>query len=124
MNILRFWKPALWLLFIITASLFPGNRLPGVPLFPFADKAIHFFLYFVLALLMVKPVAASIRNMSWLWVILIGLTVGGAVEILQEVACFHRSGSSADQFANMAGTITGTLLCIVLRKYPALYRWL
>lgn len=43
----------LWLTACAIAMLTPGNSLPEVPGFSFQDKLIHFFLFFVLAYLVV-----------------------------------------------------------------------
>ncbi|HAR33710.1 MAG TPA: VanZ family protein, partial [Desulfobacter sp.] len=39
----------LWLVIILVLSLIPGNKLPGIPLFPHIDKVVHALMYFGLA---------------------------------------------------------------------------
>lgn len=47
----RLLPALLWLLFVTVALLTSGNKLPKVPLFPFADKLIHFGVFAVLTFL-------------------------------------------------------------------------
>lgn len=51
MNKYRLIPALLWLLFVTVALLTPGNNLPKVPLFPYADKLIHFGVFAVLTFL-------------------------------------------------------------------------
>ena len=124
MNILGFWKPAIWLAIILAASLLPGNKLPGVPLFPHADKIIHFFMYFVLAVLLVKPVSLLTSRKPWLWIIAFGILTGSLTELAQELGGLYRSGSLTDQLANTTGTLSGAFFHVILKKYPALNKYL
>jgi VanZ family protein len=124
MIFIRFWKPALWLILIIAASLFPGNKMPSVPLFPHADKAVHIMMYFILSLLLVKPVIRSgVKKAGW-WVILFCLLFGVAMELTQAFGTTSRSGSWWDQWANTTGSVLGTSTYLYLLRNTRFNRFL
>jgi VanZ family protein len=110
MRILCFWKPALWLIFILTLSLIPGNKLPGIPIFPHFDKVVHAAMYFGLSILLIKPLRENIVSRYYLWTLLICLVIGSLVELFQEYLALNRSGSWLDGMANISGAILGILL--------------
>jgi VanZ family protein len=108
MKIIRFWKPFLWLAVIISLSLIPGNKLPGVPLFPHFDKAAHTVMYFGLAVLLVRPLRFIVAN-PYVWSVVICLITGMLMEFLQEFMAVNRTGSWADILANSVGIMLGIL---------------
>jgi VanZ family protein len=120
MKILHFWKPVLWLIIILILSLIPGNRLPGIPLFPHIDKAVHAVMYFGLTLLLVRPLSYLRLRRPYAWALLICLTIGILVEISQEYMAVNRSGNWPDVAANLTGTLLGILFYHYL---VAGYRW-
>lgn len=109
MRILYFWKPAVWLLIILTLSLIPGNKLPGIPIFPHFDKVVHAAMYFGLAILLIKPLQENLESRSYLWALLICFVIGLLVELIQEYLALNRSGSWLDGMANISGAILGVL---------------
>jgi len=120
MKILRFWKPVLWLIIILVLSLMPGNRLPGIPLFPHIDKVVHATMYFGLAVLLVRPLSHFPFRRPYFVAVMICLLIGSLVEISQEYLAFNRSGSWLDEAANL----TGALMGILFYHFLVLgYRW-
>ena len=109
MKIVYFWKPALWLIIILILSLIPGNKLPGIPIFPHFDKVVHAAMYFGLAILMIKPLRENIASRYYFWAILICFVIGSLVELFQEYLAINRSGSLHDEMANVAGALLGLL---------------
>lgn len=109
MRILYFWKPAVWLLIILTLSLIPGNKLPGIPIFPHFDKVVHAAMYFGLAILLIKPLQENLESRSYLWALLICFVIGLLVELIQEYLALNRSGSWLDGMANISGATLGVL---------------
>jgi VanZ family protein len=120
MRILHFWKPATWLTIILVLSLIPGNKLPGIPVFPHFDKLVHAAMYFGLAVLLVKPMSRFRLKWPYLWIILICLTIGSLVEYFQATLAISRTGSWEDELANTGGAILGVLFFHYLVKD---YRW-
>ena len=119
-KLFRFWKPAVWLAVILVLSLIPGNKLPGIPVFPHFDKLVHAAMYFGLAVLLVKPMGQYRLKWSYLWIILICLVIGSLLEYFQATLAIRRSGSWEDELANVSGAILGILFFHFLVKD---YRW-
>jgi VanZ family protein len=109
-NLTLFIKPFIWLVIIAVLCLMPGNDLPRIPLsnLPQFDKLVHFMMYFILALLLVKPLR-RLQLPVWVIVLVISVLIGGLIEILQYAITNLRSASWFDFFADIAGTITGLL---------------
>lgn len=105
-----FMKPFIWLLFIAVLSLMPAEDLPKMPLrdLPQYDKMVHFTMYFILAVLLVKPLII-LQYPVWLVVLFISVLIGGLIEILQFAITNYRSASWFDFVADITGAITGLL---------------
>ncbi len=120
MLIVRFWKPILWLVIIMIMSLIPGNKLPGLPVFPHFDKVVHAAMYFGLAVLLVKPFRLIKVSRNYLWSFLICISIGSIIELSQEYLAFNRTGSWIDEMSNIAGALLG----IIFYHFAARgYRW-
>lgn len=119
MKILSFWKPILWLSIILVLSLIPGNKLPGIPLFPHIDKVVHALMYFGLAVLLVRPLKRLPGSRPYLWSVMICLVIGTAVEYSQAYLTVNRSGSFYDELANVLGAIMGVVFYhLLIRNFP------
>ena len=96
-----------WALFIMLGSLLPSNRLPSQEI---PDKAIHFFIYFVLGLLLCFGFAKQVRwprmriNAAW-YAFGISLLYGVILELVQLLFIPSRSGEWLDFVANALGAI-------------------
>ena len=119
MKILSFWKPLLWLVIILVLSLIPGNKLPGIPLFPHIDKVVHALMYFGLAILLVRPLKRVPGSRPYLWAVLICLIIGTAVEYSQAHLAVNRSGNFYDELANVFGAMLGVgFYHLFIRNFP------
>ena len=107
MKINHFWKPILWLIIILTMSLIPGNKLPGLPLFPHLDTVVHAPMYFGLAVLLIRPLTTNKIPRYYLLTMLICIVVGTILELSQEYFAVKRLGSWLDELANISGTLLG-----------------
>jgi len=105
-----FIKPFIWLLFIAVLSLMPAEDLPKMPMrdLPQFDKMVHFAMYFILAVLLVKPLQ-RLHLPVLLIVLFISILIGGLIEILQFAITNYRSASWFDFLADMAGAAAGLL---------------
>ena len=91
-------------LWLTAVSLTPLDGL-DLPSFSYADKMVHFFLYFFLTLLWLlaypkwwhKRVLFTILIILW----------GAAIEFVQEYFVPTRSGDMFDALANTIGALTG-----------------
>ena len=111
MKIRYFWKPGLWLLVIFYLSLMPGEDIPRIPLFSFPhfDKVVHLVMYFVFALLLIKPFS-TLSKRAYLYSFLLAMTISGCIEIMQATLTKLRHGDWFDFLANLTGIALAILL--------------
>ena len=116
-----FLKPLLWLAIITVLCLIPAEDLPGKSLtrIPHFDKMVHFGMYFVLAVLLAKPLKA-LSLPVWPVTLLVSVLAGGLIEILQLTLTSLRSASLFDFIAGIAGAVAGLMAFHVIVKG----RWL
>lgn len=110
-SILLFIKPVIWLAIIFILCLVPPQDLPGKSLWqiPHFDKLIHFGMYFILAVLLVRPLK-TINWPVWIATLVISAFVGGLIEILQYAVTSMRSANWGDFGADVAGAGAGLLI--------------
>ena len=86
-----------WTAGLFASTLAPGEYVPSVPLLSF-DKVVHVALFFGFAMLWLALYPAHLRA-----VMLGGLAVGIAIEVLQHTLPIHRSGDALDVLADAVG---------------------
>jgi len=115
MFIKNFWPAIIWGIFIFIMSSFPGDEIPKsfIINIPFADKIIHFFLYFLLVILILFGFLRKSKTILTVWkflfVFFISLLYGILLEILQDLIFVMRSADLLDIAANAAGSFIGLL---------------
>ena len=115
MFIKSFWPAIIWGIFIFIMSSFPGDDIPKsfIINIPFADKIIHFFLYFLLVILIMIGTLRKVKTIltirHFLLVFFISLFYGFLLEVLQDLVFIMRSADFMDAIANSAGSFTGLL---------------
>jgi VanZ family protein len=111
-TVFRFLPPLLWVAIIVFISLVPADDLPETPLFniPHFDKLVHTGLYFILAILLVRPLQ-KVKLPAYLYAIVFSVLLGGGLELLQLYCTGTRTGSWYDLLADMLGTAGGLVLC-------------
>jgi VanZ family protein len=116
-NLSLFIKPALWLGVIFTLCLLPPQDIPGKNLMriPHFDKVVHFGMYWMLAILLVRPFK-TVRIPVWTGTLLFSLFIGGLIEILQWAVTNQRSASWGDFSADFAGAVVGLVIYGILVK--------
>jgi VanZ family protein len=116
----------LWTIFIASSCLLPAAAFRS---FSFdtlleLDKIIHFVLYAVFILLW----ALAIRDISMkqkITLLLIGVTYGILIEVLQSTMALGRSYDIGDIVSNTLGCIIGVILItFVQRTVPLLKKYL
>ncbi|MFT7100470.1 MAG: VanZ family protein, partial [Bacteroidia bacterium] len=116
----------LWTIFIASSCLLPAAAFRS---FSFdtlleLDKVIHFVLYAVFILLW----ALAIRDVSMkqkIGLLLIGVTYGILIEVLQSTMALGRSYDIGDIVSNTVGCIVGVILItFVQRTVPLLKKYL
>jgi len=101
------WLAVGYTLWLIAVSLTPLEGI-SLPSFSYADKLVHFFLYFFLTIfwLLAYPQLWHKKFQFILLVILLGITI----ELIQEYFILARSGDVFDVLANTLGVIAGMSL--------------
>ena len=122
MFIKNFWPAIIWGIFIFIMSSFPGDEIPKsfIINIPFADKIIHFFLYFLLVILILFGFLRKSKTILTVWkflfVFFISLLYGILLEILQDLIFVMRSADLLDIAANAAGSFIGLLTFYYIMK--------
>ena len=124
MFIKSFWPAIIWGIFIFIMSSFPGDDIPKsfIIIIPFADKIIHFFLYFLLVILIMlgtlKKVKTTLTIRYFLFTFFISLFYGFLLEVLQNLLFIIRSADFMDVIANSSGSFIGllTFYYFILKK--------
>ena len=116
------------MLVILIISGFPGNKVPKIPVWQF-DKLIHSIIYLVLSILLLMPFSVQYitnkkRLKTQLIIILVGISYGGFMEILQHYIFINRSGNLYDFIANAIGAIIGVLIYPHIIKLLPINKWL
>jgi VanZ family protein len=115
--ITSFWKTIIWTCVVLFLSLSSGESLP-LPfqsMFPHIDKAVHFIMYFVFALVLIHDSQHYSRiRLNHGQIILISVLIvicwGGFLEILQLIPRIRRHSDFFDFLANSAGAVVASLL--------------
>lgn len=109
---LRFWKTIIWAIIILVISSFPGNKVDNVPFLniPHIDKVIHMGMYFILSFSFLFEINnnsfyQTIRLKVSIIVLILTISYGFILEILQSFLFIERSGDFYDLLANILGCI-------------------
>jgi len=125
MKILYFWKPLLWLAIICYAMFIPAGDLPIKPFLkiPYFDKMVHFTLFFVLCILLLRPFK-KLRYKYYILAPLISILLGAVLEFSQHSLSKTRSSDIHDFMANTAGIVASVVFYYLLvsnRKWEKLF---
>lgn len=111
----------IWFILIFYACLKPASSFPKV-LFPHLDKAVHFLMFFIAAILLLasQSLAHHKRKLSkmslntFLWV----LFIGTGIELLQATPYIERGFEWADILFDVIGGMFGILFFLLFfRKH-------
>jgi len=125
MKILYFWKPLLWLAIICYLLFIPANDLP-TGLFskiPYFDKMVHFTLFFVFCLFLLRPLKRLNLN-HYLIAPSVSILSSGLLEFIQHTLSNSRNSDIYDFLANSIGILAAVLffyLFVSGRKWEILY---
>jgi glycopeptide antibiotics resistance protein len=125
MKLTYFWKPLLWLAIICYALFIPAGDLPIKPFLkiPHFDKMVHFGLFFVFCLLLLRPLKRLHLNHYFL-APLISLILSAILEFSQHVLSNSRSSDIKDFIANSLGVLAAVMFFYLLvsnRKWEKLF---
>lgn len=115
MKIKYFWKPLLWLAIICYALFIPADDLPLEPFFriPHFDKIVHFGLFFVFCILLLRPFKRLQLN-YYLLAPLISIILSAILETSQHVLSVSRNSDIKDFIANSLGALTSVMIYYLL----------
>ncbi len=109
-----------WALVIFILCAMPSDDIPNPHWnVPHLDKAVHFGMFFIMALLLCSELQYQTRmnlRKIYLTTLCIAFLYGGIIEILQQ-HFFNRSGDLLDLLADVLGAVAGCLF------YPRAKRW-
>jgi glycopeptide antibiotics resistance protein len=110
MKIIYFWKPLLWLAIICYALFIPADDLPIKPFFriPHFDKMVHFGLFFVFCLFLLRPFK-KLQLKYYLLAPLISILLSAMLELSQHVLSNSRSSDIKDFIANSMGALASVM---------------
>jgi VanZ family protein len=108
---------ALIIMYLSLASSHTFDKVPFVN-FPYADKIVHFLMYFGLMSVIIFENRKIIKSIYALFLTgIIPFFYGILLEILQATLTTTRSGSIYDALADGAGVIISILLCLLIKPY-------
>lgn len=115
MKITYFWKPILWLAIICYALFIPADDLPLEPFFriPHFDKMVHFGLFFVFCILLLRPFKRLQLN-YYLLAPLISIVFSAILETSQHILSASRNSDIKDFIANSLGALTSVMIYYLL----------
>ncbi len=99
---------------MLVLSGIPGNNIQDISLlsFPHADKAAHFFMYYIFCFLLIygfRGYGLKNLNLSYILAAVIAIAYGAVMELLQHYIFINRSGNIYDVLANSAGAVTAVI---------------
>lgn len=111
MRIRYFWKPLLWLAIICYALFIPADDLPLEPFFriPHFDKIVHFGLFFVFCILLLRPIKRLSLN-HYLLAPLISIILSAILETSQHFLSVSRNSDIKDFIANSLGALSSVMV--------------
>ena len=117
-----YWPAIIWGVLIFIMSSFPGDDIPKsfIINIPFADKIIHFFMYFLLVILIMlgslRKLKTGLTIRKFLFVFFISLFYGILLEILQDLVFIMRGADLLDIVANSVGSFIGLLTFYYIKE--------
>ena len=116
----RWSLTAIVVIAILLLTLLPGDDLPEMPSFPFADKVGHLMMFGGLAATLLYDLSRPLRRVTWknfLLAAAVSSLFGGCIELLQASINTGRSPEIADFAADVAGAIVCGLIAWPVVNY-------
>lgn len=109
-KMLLFWKPVLWLALICYGLFLPANDLPIKPFLriPHFDKIVHFSLFFILCLLLFRPIKL-LKLKQYIWAPFFSISLSALLELIQHNITSSRHSDLLDFIANSTGVLMSIL---------------
>lgn len=106
-----YWRLTIWFLLTCFLLFIPASQLPTEPFLriPHLDKIVHFSLFFILCLLLFRPVKKLTPN-YYFWAPLVAICLAVVLESVQHKISVTRQSDVLDLWANVAGLLSATIL--------------
>lgn len=110
MKITHYWRLAIYFGIMCYLLFMPASQLPSKPFLniPHFDKIVHFGMFFVLCILMFRPIKQWTPN-YYFWTPIATLVLAVFLEFMQQKITKSRSSDVYDLWANVAGLMTAVL---------------
>ena len=104
MKISNYWRLAIYFILMCYLLFMPASQLPSKPFLhiPHFDKMVHFGMFFILCILLFRPVKQFTPNF-YFWTPLLALVFAVSMEYLQHKITASRHSDVYDLWANAAG---------------------
>ncbi len=103
-----------WAIFILIICGIPGDKIPELTFWQWLkpDKIVHLLIFGILCFLMIRSFklqqsSSYLRNHAGILALLLSISYGILIEILQATVFIHRSGDVRDAIANSIGAFIG-----------------
>lgn len=120
---LKYQYPAvIWSVIVLILCDMPMSGTEGIPVFEGFDKLVHTGFFFVLTVLLFHGHIRQQRTYAYriitiLKILLITVTLGGGIELLQLEVFTYRSADWWDFFADMTGVGMGIFSYVFLHRF-------
>jgi VanZ family protein len=108
------WPALLWAIFVLILCGYPGNKLPELTFLEWLkpDKIMHIVLFGIQCFLLLKGLhrkshSLTLKKNFILTSIILSISYGILVEVLQEYIFINRNGDLRDAIANSLGALAG-----------------
>ena len=111
MKFSNYWRITTWFVIMCYLLFIPASQIPSEPFMniPHFDKIVHFSLFFILCLLMFRPVKPLTPN-YYFWAPVCSLVVAVVLEFSQQKISETRHTDIYDFIANTAGLLSATIV--------------
>ena len=106
----NYWRLAIYFVIMCYLLFMPASQLPSEPFLkiPHFDKIVHFSLFFMLCILLFRPVKQHTPNF-YFWTPVLALLLAVTLEFFQQKITASRHTDVYDFFANTVGLLTATV---------------
>jgi VanZ family protein len=116
-SFLKYWKSILAVFFILYLSFAPPSTFSELPSFKYADKLVHFFMYFFFTFILIYDFIHNqkkLKQPSFLFIcVLFPVLLGGIIEVLQNLFFRPRTAEWLDWICDLVGILISLLLFFI-----------
>lgn len=112
------WLAPCWALLIFVASVMPSDDISvdSNMLFPHVDKVVHFLMYFILQVLLLRHNDNFMSRKKQVVIFILTASYGFLMEVIQGYFLVDRFYDNYDIIANITGALIGNLFFNLLKS--------